>query len=364
MGPALGLLLFADYSLEELVGLGRLCERLGYRSFWYTDVRFGRECYVGLSAVASHTNRLRLGPGVSDPYTRHPAMTATAIATFDELSGGRAMLGLGVGGQGFRELGIERRLPVAALRETVEVVRALLRGETVTLQGKVVSLTDARLAFEPVRADIPIYFATHGAQVSKLAGRIADGVLIANTLHPRMLERYLARVREGMAQANREPGSFDLGLRVEACISDDGEAAFGVMRRRMASRLMGQYPHWAYLDEMGVPLPEAFVSVASTKDPRRVDEAAALMPPEIVTHTVLAGSAEGVAERLATALRPEIASITIRPHCVPGESVDAVVRAFAEEVMPRALRLAASGSAQSASAAAPIGAASAEESRA
>ena len=344
MRPSLGLLLFADYSLEELVGIARLCEQVGYRSFWYTDVRFGRECYVGLSAVASQIGRLRLGPGVTDPYTRHPAMTAAAIATLDELSGGRAMLGLGVGGQGFRELGIERRLPVAALRETVEIVRALLRGETVSLQGKVVSLADGRLDFAPVRADIPIYFATHGAQVSKLAGRVADGVLIANTLHPRMLEFYLDRVREGMAQANRAPDSFDLGLRVEACISDDGEAAFAVMRRRMAWRLMGQYPHWAYLDEMGVRLPEAFGSIASTKDPRRIDEAAALMPPEIVEHTVLAGSAERVARRLAAALRPEIASITIRPHCVPGESIGAVVRAFAEDVMPRALRLAASRS--------------------
>ena len=340
MQPALGLLLYADYPLADLVALGRLCEELGYRSFWYTDVRFGRECYVGLSAVASHTSRLRLGPGVSDPYTRHPAMTASTIATFDELSGGRALLGLGVGGQGFRELGIERRLPVAALRETVEIVRALLRGETVSWEGKVISLAQGRLDFEPVRAHIPIYFATHGAQVSKLAGRIADGVLIANTLHPRMLELYLGRIRDGMALAGRKPEAFDLGLRVEACISDDGEAAFAVMRRRMASRLVGQYPHWAYLEEMGVRLPDAFVSVASKKDPRRLDEAAALMPPEIVEHTVLAGSAERVARQLACALRPEIASVTIRPHCVPGESIEAVVRAFAEEVMPRAATLA------------------------
>ena len=87
---------------------------------------------------------------------------------------------------------------------------------------------------------------------------------------------------------------------------------------------------------MGVELSEGFVSVASAKDPRRVDEAAALMPSEIIEHTVLAGSVERVAEQLAAALRPEIASITIRPHCVPGESVDSVVRAFAEEVIPRA----------------------------
>ena len=339
MRPALGLLLYADYSLAELVRLGRLCEQLGYRSFWYTDIRFGRECYVGLSAVASGTSRLRLGPGVSDPYTRHPAITAATIATFDELSGGRALLGLGVGGQGFRELGIERKLPVAALRETVEIVRALLRGEPVSRQGKVISLADARLDFEPVRAHIPIYFATHGAQISKLAGGIADGVLIANTLHPRMLEFYLKQIREGMARTGRTPEPFDLGLRVEACISDDGEAAFAVMRRRMASRLMGQYPHWAYLDEMGVSLPEAFVAVAAKKDPRLVGEAAALMPPEIVEHTVLAGNAEHIAGQLARVLRPEITSITIRPHCVAGESIEAVVRAFAEDVMPRVERL-------------------------
>ena len=159
---------------------------------------------------------------------------------------------------------------------------------------------------------------------------------------PVLLEFYLGQVRAGMAQAGREPDSFDLGLRIEACISDNGEAAFAVMRRRMAARFIGQYPHWAYLDKMGVRLPEAFVAVAAEKDPRRTDEAAALMPPEVVEHTVLAGSAEHVARQLARALRPRIGSITIRPHCVPGESVEAVVRAFAEDVMPRAARLAAS----------------------
>ena len=165
MRPSLGVLLFADFSLAELAGLGRRCEELGYRSFWYTDIRFGRECYLGLSAVAAATGTIRLGPGVTDPYTRHPAITAASIATLDELSAGRAVLGLGAGGQGFGELGIERRLPVAALRETVETVRALLRGERVDVEGKVVSLNNGRLTFEPVRSEIPIYFATHGAQI-------------------------------------------------------------------------------------------------------------------------------------------------------------------------------------------------------
>ena len=84
MRPTLGLLLFADYSLEELVRLGRVAEELGYHSLWYTDIRFGRECYVSLAAVAAVTSKLLLGPGVSDPYSRHPAVTAATIATFDD----------------------------------------------------------------------------------------------------------------------------------------------------------------------------------------------------------------------------------------------------------------------------------------
>ena len=340
MRPDLGVLLFADYSLDELGRLGRLCEELGYRCLWYTDVRFGRECYLGLASVAARTERILLGPGVTDPYTRHPAITAAAIATFDEMCGGRARLGLGVGGQGFRELGIERPRPITALRETVGMVRALLRGERVDREGKVASLRNGRLAFRPLRERISIYFATHGAQVSALAGEIADGALIANTVHPGMLAFYLARIEKGLAKSGRTIADFDFGLRVEACISPDREAAVSVMRRRMAARLIGQYPHWDYLDTLGVEMPGAFREIAAGGDETRAGEAAAFVPDALLRSTVLAGDAERVARQLAGVLRPEVGSITIRPHCVAGERVEDVIRAFAEEVMPRVERFA------------------------
>jgi 5,10-methylenetetrahydromethanopterin reductase len=339
MKPSLGVLLFADYSLKELSRLASLCESLDYNTFWYTDVRFGRECYVSLSAIAAATSKISLGPGVSDPYTRHPAMTAASIATLDELSAGRAVLGLGTGGQGFRELGIERKLPVAALRETVEIVRALWRGEQVEYEGKVVSLNGGELTFQPMRDRVPIYFATHGAQVSKLAGKLADGVLIANTLEPRMLSFYMDRIEEGMSSVGRNLSSFDFGLRIEACISSDYEAAFAVMRRRMASRLIGQYPHWDYLKELGITLPPEFIEIAAKKDQSLTDQAASVMPREVVEYTVLAGDAQRVAEQLARVMRPEVGSITIRPHAVPGESIDEVLKTFAVDVMPRVERL-------------------------
>jgi 5,10-methylenetetrahydromethanopterin reductase len=342
--PILSVLLYSEYPTGKLVELGRLAEDLGYWGLWYTDVRFARECFIGLAAVAANTRKIRLGPGVSDPYSRHPAMTASCIGTLDEMSGGRAVLGLGTGGHGFRELGIESKLPVAAMREATEMIRALLRGETVNSQGKVISLGGAQLDFRPVQSEIPIYFATHGAQVSKLAGQIADGVLIANTLNPKAFDFYVNQIEEGMAKANRASGAVDIGLRVEACVSENDEAAFAVMRRRVTSRVLGQYPQWEYLSAIGLELPKEFAELAARPDAKKAtDEAAVLMPREVVESMVLAGNAESCARQLASGLGPKISHVTLRPHAAPGEKVESVIRAFIEQVVPRALELRGSG---------------------
>jgi 5,10-methylenetetrahydromethanopterin reductase len=339
MIPALGVLLYSDYTTAELVDLAVLSEAVGYQWFWYTDVRFARDCYLGLAAVAARTQHIWLGTGVTDPYSRHPALTTSAIATLDEMSEGRAVLGIGTGGAGFRELGLERKLPVAAMREMVEVVRGLLRGEKLTVQGKVITLSDGKLTFAAPRADLPIYFATHGAQVTRLAAQIADGVLIANTLAPPAFGHYLDRLDEGFARAGRDSSTFDIGLRVEACIADDDEAAFAVMCRRAAARLLGQYPHWEHLTELGIELPPAFAELAQSRAPDAAERAAPLLPREAMETMVLAGNAESVARQLARALHPRITQLTVRPHAIKGQSVAAVIRSFAAEVVPRALQI-------------------------
>ncbi|WP_342643841.1 LLM class flavin-dependent oxidoreductase [Rhodoligotrophos ferricapiens] len=338
MKPTLGVLLFSEGPISELVDIAREAETLGYEYLWYTDVRFARECYVGLTAVALNTKSLKIGTGVTDPYSRHPAITAAAMATLDEVSNGRAVLGLGTGGAGFKELGLERVLPIAAMRETVTMIHALQRGEKVTSQGKVVSIDGGRFNFKPVRDHIPVYFATHGPQMTRLAGEIADGVLIANTLNPKAFDFYVGKLNEGLAKAQRSPDSLDIGLRVEACIDDDDEKALEVMRRRVASRLISQYPHWDYLDELGITLPEAFVELAKMEGGHDVSRAASLMPLEVVESMVLAGNPKRVSEQLAKALHPSVTQVTLRPHAVPGGKQASVVRAFAEQVFPEALR--------------------------
>jgi 5,10-methylenetetrahydromethanopterin reductase len=334
----LGVLLNAEYPAQELIRLGVLAEELGYQSLWYVDVRMLRECYIGLASVAMHTTCIRLATGVTDPYSRHPAITAAAIATLDELSDGRAILGLGLGGAGFRELGLTKPLPVAAMRESIELIRGLLRGDEVTLAGKVVSLNQGRLQFPVLRPRVPIYIATQGAQISRLSGALADGVLIANIVTPDALAFYLAQIGEGAAKAGRSLRDIDIQLRWEICISDDEAAALRTMRRRMAARLIAGYPRWDFLEALGVRLPDAFTEIAQRKDLKQANAAAELLPMEVVDASMVAGGPARVAARIAPMLHPDVSGITIRPHACPGTGVDAVMRAFAQDVMPRLSR--------------------------
>jgi len=155
-----GLLLLPSRPVSELVELAVGAETLGYDDLWLADERFFREAYTVLGLIAVRTSRIRVGPGVTDPYSRHPALTAMAIATLDEISGGRAILGLGAGVSGLRELGVDPSRSATAIREAVTLVRGLLAGQTVTLKGEVLSFTDGRLDIRAPRADVPIYVAS------------------------------------------------------------------------------------------------------------------------------------------------------------------------------------------------------------
>src|SRR5262244_3421374 len=174
MALRIGLLILPAYEPARLAALAALAEDTGYDDLWLADERFFREVYACLTLCALRTHRIRLGPCVTDPYSRHPALTAMAMATMDGISNRRAVLGLGAGVSGFRELGVDPSRSAIAIREAVELIRRLLAGETVTVEGRAVNLTEGRLDFAPPRADLPIYVASQRAGGCRVAGRGAD----------------------------------------------------------------------------------------------------------------------------------------------------------------------------------------------
>ncbi|CAN5648409.1 5,10-methylenetetrahydromethanopterin reductase [soil metagenome] len=140
---------------------------------------------AALAACSVATKTIELGIGVWNPYLRHPGQIAMEIGALDELSGGRAALGVGSGlAAPIRKLGIDNSRPLGALRDTFEIVRGLLRGESITHKGSVFSVEDMKLSFRPLRADVPLLMAARGERALALCGRIADGLMISNMCPP------------------------------------------------------------------------------------------------------------------------------------------------------------------------------------
>src|SRR5215831_9539867 len=233
----LELLLLGDMPVPRLIERAELAEANGYAVVWLADERFYREVYTSLGQIAAHTSMVLLGPCVTDPYSRHPALTAMAIATLDEISGGRAILGIGAGISGFAELGIERKRPARAIRESIDLIRALLRGETVDYHGEVVAFDHGRLSFKPGRANIPVYVASNGPLGQRVAAELADGVIMeacASTAEVRALR---SAVEGWVRTAGRDPRSIRVVARLNTCIAEDGGAARDAVRPTVARYL-------------------------------------------------------------------------------------------------------------------------------
>jgi 5,10-methylenetetrahydromethanopterin reductase len=319
----------------ELLKLAEELERLGYDYLWINDERLERDPFTLLAAVAQRTGRVRIGPGVTNPYSRHPALVATAMATLDELSGGRAVLGLGAGGTNHRALGIEREAPVTALRQAVELLRGLWAGSTLTVEGAVVRANQAKLDFAPERPRIPIYIGARGPRVLELAGAVADGVIVGNVATREGWAYALERIRAGATRAGRGFEDVRLTAWLYSSVADDEDEAVDAIRPMAATSLVTSRP---VLAELGIALPDDFRRSMEARDwsldRDSVTEAGRLLPAELVHRFGVAGTPESCRARLRSLLDacPEISQVAIVPFAPNTGTVLGTIRRFIEEV--------------------------------
>ena len=333
-----GLLLLPSRPVAELVESAVRAEALGYDDLWVADERFFREAYTVLGLIAARTSRIRLGPGVTDPYSRHAALTAMAIATLDEVSGGRALLGLGAGVSGFRELGVDVARSAVAIREAVELIRRLLAGQTVTVQGTAVRFEDGRLDFTPRRADVPIYVASQREAGCRVAGRVADGAIMQGCVAEPLLRFFRETVIEGARRAGRDPAGVELVARINVCIADDVRVARDVMRPTIVRSLAAQRPDFFTFRTAGLELPPALreqvLRLPYTHDAAPLMTLAPLVPDAFVDSVTLAGPPAAVAEGVVRLARGGMGQLMVYPLGPEGASGTTVER-FQTDVMPQ-----------------------------
>ena len=164
---------------ERFVALAPHYEAAGFDRFGVADWRFYPDLFVEMTACLQATTKLHMESLVTDPFVRHPALTACAMATMDDLSRGRVVLGLGGGLEQPSFWPAQRVHPLEAVRDAVEICRRMFAGETVTYRGKVLSVDGAKLDFRPHRSDLPILIAARGSRMIELAGELADIVHLA-----------------------------------------------------------------------------------------------------------------------------------------------------------------------------------------
>src|SRR5256885_3576773 len=195
-----GFTLKPESSIERTVALTRQAEAAGFVAGWLFDSHvLWRDPYPLLTLMAQATERLRLGTCVTNPGTREPSVTASSLATLDELSGGRMDLGIGRGDSARRVLG-KPPTTMATLEEAIRVIRALVAGETIAYEG-----TD--LHFPWTRGwNLPVWVAGYGPMALAMTGRVADGVIL-QLADPDLVAWFVGQVREAEAAAGRPAGS-------------------------------------------------------------------------------------------------------------------------------------------------------------
>src|SRR5919198_1540734 len=195
-----GFTLKPEHNVERTLALTREAEAAGFEYGWLFDSHvLWREAYVLLTLMAGVTERMRLGTCVTNPATREPSVTASALAELNELSGGRMDLGIGRGDSARRVLG-KPPTTMATLEEAIGVIRDLVEGRSVVYEGTELQLTWAG------SWKLPVWVAGYGPMALAMTGRVADGVIL-QLADPDLVRWFVGQVREAAHDAGRDPGS-------------------------------------------------------------------------------------------------------------------------------------------------------------
>ncbi len=292
---------------DEILSYIQLVDDLGYDTIFVPEA-WGRDAFTTLGWIAANTKRARLGTGIVNVFSRTPALLAQSIATLDEISGGRAVLGLGTSGpvviESWHGQKFERGL--RRTRETVEIVRLALSGARVDYAGEIFHLRDFRLGFKPLRDRVPIYIASMGPKNNALTGEIADGWT------PIWLPL------SGIAQARNEVGrQVDIAPCVMACVTDPPERAFDLIRSHVAYYVGGMGTFYRdTVARFGFPEDAARIHQLWQSGQRK--EAVQAVSNAFISEVAIAGSPDACRKRLEEYRQAGVdMPVIVIPHGAP-----------------------------------------------
>ena len=282
------------HPIREGMEIVKYAESKGFDAVWQAESRLVREATVPMAAFASVTERIKVGSGVVDCWSRNPARLAATFSTLDDLAPGRVILGIGAWWDPLaKKVGIDRARPLTVMREIVTAVRALLHNETVTFDGTYVHLDGVELdyVYQERRAkDVPIYIGATGMQMMELTGEIADGAVLNYLVSPDYNQQAMEALGNGAAKAGRSVDDIDRPQLVVCSVHEDRQTALD-MARMMVTQYLGQQPH--IMKASGVPqslLDKVGEVLTWPATHEQVEAASKLVPDEIVQMLTASGT--------------------------------------------------------------------------
>ena len=291
------------HPLREGMEYARYAEERGFDAVWQAESRLVREATVPMAAYAAVTSRIKVGSGIIPIWTRNVGLLAATFSTLDELAPGRVMLGLGAWWEPLAtKVGVDRRKPLRAMRETVEATRLLLAMERVTYQGEFVHLDDVEI--DIVHGDrspkqVPIYIGATGMQMMELAGEIADGVLLNYMVAPAYNAQAMAALATGAERAGRTVDDLDRPQLVVCSVDRDRGLALD-RSRELLTQYLGQQPHIMKASGVDPALIEEIGKVLTWPAERdEIRRAMRLVPDDVVQQITASGSPEECRAKVA-----------------------------------------------------------------
>ncbi|USZ73610.1 LLM class flavin-dependent oxidoreductase [Natronosalvus halobius] len=284
------------YDVSEIVEFAKHAEDYDYHSVWVAELQ-GPNGFIILGQIASETDEIGLGTGIVNVYSRTPALLAMSVATLDQLSDGRTLLGLAASSKVTIEQwhGIEYARPLRRVRETIEIVNEAMANQRVDYDGDIFTLENYPRSYETIRDHVPIYNAALGPTNRKLTGEFADGWLPVHV--PRgKFEEFVGEIRESAENAGRDPQDVTIAPYVVACVDEDGERARDHVRG-LLSFYLGAMDYYAKVfREFGFAEDVEAVREAWSAGDR--EEAAHRVSDELLDEIAIGGTPEEGREKL------------------------------------------------------------------
>jgi 5,10-methylenetetrahydromethanopterin reductase len=314
--------------IEEVMKWASIAEQKKFDYIWVTDHFNNRNTYVTLTSIAMKTSSVRIGPGVTNPYLINPAWTASAVASINEVSKGRAILGIGAGDRTtLSYLGLEQKSPVLALAECVDIIRGLLKGEDVKVPGQIFNVTGARLNYQS--GFVPIYLGAQGPKMLRLAAKISDGVLV-NSSHPADISLAVKEVRNGLEDAGKSSSQFDVAAYTSFSVSADPVEAVKLARPVVAF-IAAATPD-VVLERHGIP-PERVQVIKEGLARGQFKDAFKAVNDELLEAFSITGTPSQCTEKIAAILKEGVSQLVIGSPI--GADKVKTLESIGSEIMPQ-----------------------------